>query len=564
MFRVSLCGKNKHRLTITRRPSTNRTGQACKTSWRESSERTYSQAAVHPIQVKPMKESCNVFRAGLYLRLSREDENDGVSGSIQNQRDFLTRYCLQRGFTIVDVYADDGWSGTSFDRPDWKRLIVDIESGRINCVVTKDLSRLGRDYIMTGYYLEKYFPERRVRYVAVNDSIDTFEDSGGNDLSPFRSVINDMYARDISKKVRTALHTKKLNGHFIGSVPPYGYRKSTEDKHRLVIDEETAPVVRRIYQMFISGGSKLGIANQLTAEGVPTPSQVKQLTATQKRHPGVWNEVIIHRILRNPTYIGNLTQNRARKINYKVDTKMELPESDWIVVEGTHDPIVSAEDFNLARRLSDKRSYVSRRNGAAHLLSGLACCGTCGGRMTFAHETGQRIYMVCAAWRKHPKLGLCTSHSCREADVNARVLAALRKEARSLDKGQIAEAAMQTDRPAAAPQTELDHLRGQLEEIKTVLSHLYMDKARGVVTEADFLDMSARFGEKRETIARRMQNIEVEMNRRRPGNDREQMVAALERFLTFKQPDRAALVVLIDSVEVFPDKRIRIHYNFRT
>ena len=510
-----------------------------------------------------MKDNLKTFNVGLYLRLSREDENDGVSGSIQNQQDFLTRYILGQGWNLTDVYADDGFSGTNFQRPSFERLISDIENGRINCVVTKDLSRLGRDYIMTGHYLEKYFPSKKVRYIAVNDGIDTFEDSGGNDLSPFRSVINDMYAKDISKKVRTALHTKKLNGKFIGTVPPYGYQKSLEDKHRLEPDPNTAPIVRRIYQMFIEGNSKLGIANQLSAENIPTPSQSKGLKATQKRHKGVWNEVIIGRILTNPTYIGNLTQNRSKKINYKVDNKVNLPDSDWIVVEGTHEPIVTTEDFKLVQQLNTKRNYVRRDNRAAHLLSGLVRCGTCGSPMTFAHESAERSYIVCSAWRKHPKLGLCTSHSYRESKVNARVIEALRNEALSLNKDKIADSALSTDDSTTAAQSEFARLNGQLDDIKTALASLYMDKVRGVITEDDFMDMSARFNSQRESIASRTKQLQDEENQRNQmGNNREQVLAILEEFLTFEAVDRATLAMLIHKVEIFPEKELKIHFNF--
>ena len=234
-----------------------------------------------------MYDNYKIFNVGIYLRVSQEDEKEGQSESIGNQQDFITRYVLEQGWNLTNVYIDDGWSGLNFERPDFKRMIADIESKKINLVITKDLSRLGRDYIDTGYYLERYFPQKNVRYIAINDGIDTFSQNGNTDMSPFKAVINDMYAKDISNKVRTALHTKKLKGDFIGSVAPYGYMKDPNNKGKLIIEEETAEVVKQIFEIFLEGGTKLGIANKLSMQGVPTPSQSKNLKATQKRHKGV-------------------------------------------------------------------------------------------------------------------------------------------------------------------------------------------------------------------------------------------------------------------------------------
>ena len=243
----------------------------------------------------------------LYLRLSRDDGTEKDSESILNQKEFLLDYAKKHGLNVVGIFADDGWSGLSFDRPDFKRMLTMIERGGINTVITKDMSRLGRDYIQVGYYLDKYFPMHGVRYIAVNDAVDTGEMNSTNDMTPFRAVFNDMYAKDISKKVRTALETKKNSGKFIGSLAPYGYKKNRHDKNHLVIDEETAFFVRRIYKEFLAGETILGIAHKLSSDNIPTPSAHKNLTATQRYFKGIWNDAIIRRILTNPTYAGNLT-----------------------------------------------------------------------------------------------------------------------------------------------------------------------------------------------------------------------------------------------------------------
>ncbi len=350
-----------------------------------------------------------MYRAGLYVRLSRDDGADKVSESIKNQQDFLLRYAAEQGFEVAEIYADDGWSGTNFDRPAFQRMIRDIEEKKINLVLTKDLSRLGRDYILTGHYLERYFPEHQIRYIAVNDGIDTFENSIANELNPFKAVMNDMYARDISNKVRTALTTKKQNGKFIGAFAPFGYQKSAEDKNKLEVDPLTAPTVKRIFQLFLSGESMKRIAQRLTQEGVLTPSKQRQAQRGADR----WNDVMIKRILTNETYIGNLTQNRTRKINYKLKKKQRLEKEQWITVEHTHQGIVSQEAFRQTQILLGKRTYRPiRREGKEHRLSGLVYCADCGSKMTFLGE-----YLVCSNWRKDSKN--CSSHSIREQEAEA-------------------------------------------------------------------------------------------------------------------------------------------------
>ena len=304
--------------------------------------------------------------------------------------------------------------------------------------MTKDLSRLGRDYIEVGKYIDKYFPSHGIRYIAVNDGIDTESASSTNDMTPFRAVFNDMYAKDISKKVRTALTTKKLGGKFIGSQPPYGYKKDPNDKNHLIIDEETAVYVRQIYKDFLAGDTILGIAHKLSINKVSTPSQQKNLTATQKNFKGIWNDAIIRRILTNPTYAGNLAQNMTRKVSYKVDKKVRLPQNEWIIIKNTHEPIISQKDFDAAAEILSKRSYhKKKRAGKPHLLSGLVFCKDCGGSMSFVRGSETRTYLVCSRWRKNAKLGICTSHSIRESYVEDIIKEKLKELASAINTSEI-------------------------------------------------------------------------------------------------------------------------------
>ena len=509
-----------------------------------------------------MFNNYQLFNVGIYLRLSQEDEKDGQSESIGNQRDFITRYVLEQNWNITDIYIDDGYSGLNFNRPDFKRMISDIEKNRINLVITKDMSRLGRDYIDTGHYLERYFPSKNIRYIAINDGIDTFSNSNNNDMSPFKAVINDMYAKDISKKVKTALYTKKMKGEFIGSVPPLGYQKDSHNKGKLIIEPVTSEIVKRIFSMFLSGGTKLGIANILSSEGIPTPSASKNLTATQKKHKGVWNDNIINRILTNPTYIGNLTQNRAKTINYKVGKKINLSEQDWIVIEDTHEPIISVEDFNTVQHIMKTKNYV-KKDKKPHLLSGLVKCSDCGGGMTFVKESPTRTYMVCMTWRKHAKLGLCTAHTIREDYVLKYVTDTLKELAsKHLNKGKILDNT-KIDNPVPKYEKELQDLNNQLEQIKTYISSLYKDKVKGIITDTDFVELSNDFNNERTTIVKRISEIQAKISHNEQIENNSSFTEnLLEKFLEFETIDRQTLVLLINKIEVFQDKKIKMHFNF--
>lgn len=355
-------------------------------------------------------------RVGVYLRLSREDEGGpGESQSIENQRRIVSEYLTGQNWSVAAEYVDDGFSGMKTERPAFRRLLRDIEAGRIDTVVTKDLSRLGRDYLATGEYLERYFPEHGVRYIAVGDHIDTAGAEGAGFMTPLLSVFNDLYARDISRKVRAALNSKKAAGQFIGARPPYGYRKDAQDRGHLVPDPETAPTVRWMFRRYAAAGSVLGLAKALTRRGVPTPAGAPD---------GVWNDTTVRRILTNPTYAGHLTQNRSRKVSPKSEKRARLPRSDWIVVTDTHTPLVTEEEFSGVQELLGRRGY-RRADGRRHVLSGLVFCADCGGGMSYA-RSGDRTYLVCQRSRRSGELRQCTSHCVREDAVEEAVRTCLR------------------------------------------------------------------------------------------------------------------------------------------
>lgn len=298
--------------------------------------------------VPSLSPSQAIWRAALYTRLSREDGDKPESDSIANQRSLLEDFAArQPDLQVIGQYSDDGFTGTNFQRPDFQRMIADIEAGKINCVIVKDLSRFGRDYINSGRYLERWFPEHGVRFLAINDHIDS-ENGPYDMLLPFKNVFNEQYARDISNKVKSAMQSKQRQGQFIGAFASYGYRKDPEDHNKLLIDPCAAAVVQRIFDLYEQGNGKIRIAKLLNEEGIPCPSEYKKLNG-ERYHNGqklgkttYWTYSTIHRMLKNQMYIGNMEQGRApRQIMH--GRAKQLDRSQWTVVEGTHEPIISRD-----------------------------------------------------------------------------------------------------------------------------------------------------------------------------------------------------------------------------
>ena len=297
------------------------------------------------------------YRAGLYCRLSKDDEQRGESTSIGTQRSMMTDYCTERGYEIVNIYVDDGYSGLNFNRPGFQELLDDIEQGRINLVVTKDLSRLGRDYIMTGYYSEIYFPSKDVRYIAIADGFDSLNAS--NEIAPFKNILNDMYARDISHKVKNAKRQHAKNGRLIASHAPYGYCKDG-DGTRLIIDPIAAETVRRIFSLALDGLGEIAIAKELESQKIPAPSYYRyqngdarfaEYAPVKYDEPYRWSYGTISKILKDPVYTGTLVSLKTEVVNCKTKQRISVPDSRRIITQDAHDAIISAEDFERVQQI---------------------------------------------------------------------------------------------------------------------------------------------------------------------------------------------------------------------
>ena len=508
------------------------------------------------------------YHAALYIRLSKEDESEGPSQSVQNQESLLREFVQQHRLSVYDTYVDDGWSGTNFDRPDFQRMIGDIEARKVNMVITKDLSRLGRDYIMTGHYMERYFPEHRVRYISLLDGIDTGVDSTANDITPFRAIMNDMYAKDISKKIKSVKRDKQRKGQFIGGKPVYGYKMHPTEKNKIVIDEEVAPVVRRIFALALSGMSCRNIATRLNQEGVPTPATYANLpVARPGPYTGLWSSERISEMLQNETYIGNMVQGRSVKISYKSKKCLRQAPANWVVVEGTHEPLVDGETFRKVQLLVGSRKHTRSRT-YDFLLKGLIFCHECGYPLAVLNRKNARgedvLYFVCRTYQRFTKAGVCTCHSIKEKTVTDAVVAKVREVCQACLKPDellpMAREAVENAGKGSGLKMELQDLQSRIDSLTAKLDRMYTDRLNGLLPEADFQRIFSRIKGEREQLEEKRKALAFQQKSLVPSEDRAREL--VQRFIETAGESRELLVSLIERVELTEDKEVIIKFRF--
>ena len=508
------------------------------------------------------------YHAALYIRLSKEDESEGPSQSVQNQESLLREFVQQHRLSVYDTYVDDGWSGTNFDRPSFQRMIADIEAKKVNMVITKDLSRLGRDYIMTGHYMERYFPEHRVRYISLLDGIDTGVDSTANDITPFRAIMNDMYAKDISKKIKSVKRDKQRKGQFIGGKPVYGYKMHPTEKNKIVIDEEVAPIVRWIFALALSGMSCRNIATLLNQEGIPTPATYANLpVARPGPYTGLWSSERISDMLQNETYIGNMVQGRSVKISYKSKKCLKQNPANWVVVEGTHEPLVDAETFQKVRMLVNSRRHTRSRT-YDFLLKGLIFCHECGYPLAVLNRKNAKgedvLYFVCRTYQRFTKAGVCTCHSIKEKTVTDAVIAKVREVCQAyLNPDEllpVAQEAVENAGKQSSLESELQALQSKIDSLTVNLDRMYADRLSGLLSEADFQRIFGRIKLEREQLEEKRQ--ELELQKKSPVRSEDRARELVQRFIETAGESRELLVSLIERVELTEDKEIIIKFRF--
>lgn len=508
------------------------------------------------------------YHVGLYIRLSKEDESEGQSESVTNQLSLLTAFAKEHKLCVFDTYIDDGWSGTNFDRPAFQHMIADIEAKKVNMVITKDLSRLGRDYIMTGHYMERYFPENRIRYISLLDGIDTGIESTANDITPFRAIMNDMYAKDISKKIKSVKHDKQRKGLFIGGKPLYGY-KMAEKKNKIVIDEEAAPMVRRVFGMALEGLSCRQIAARLNVEKVPTPATYAGLNQGRTGpYAGMWSSERISDMLQNETYIGNMVQGRSKKINYKSKKCVRQPRENWIVVEGTHEPLIDRDTFDKVQQLLGSRK-TTRSRTYDFLLKGLIYCHECGYPLAVINRPNARgedcLYFVCRTYQRFTKAGVCTCHSIKEQTVTQAVIEKVREVCENYVRTEellpTAEKAVEEANQANSQEKEAAALKAKIESLTAHLDRMYMDRLSGILEEQDFERIYQRAKQERAALEQKLSGLETPTYE--PEKQKKLARELVNRFVDGAWSNREVLVSLIERVELTEDKQIIIHFRFR-
>ena len=436
-------------------------------------------------------------------------------------------------------------------------------------VITKDLSRLGRDYILTGHYMERYFPEHRVRYIALLDGIDTGVDSTANDITPFRAIMNDMYAKDISKKISSVKHDKQRKGLFIGGKPVYGYKMHPTEKNKIVIDEDVAPIVQRIFGMALDGMSCRQIAVQLNNEGIPTPATYAGLTVSAPGpYTGLWSSERVSDMLQNETYIGSMVQGRTRKINYKSKKCIKQDRRDWVVVEGTHEPLIDRETFEKVRVLINSRRRTRSRT-YDFLLKGLIFCHECGYPLAVINRkmaSGEdRLIFVCRTYQRFTKAGVCTSHTIKVESVTQAVMEKMREVCgaylqadRLLPQAQreVARALAEADN-----EKEINSLKARIDSLTAHLDKVYMDKLSGVLEEADFQRIYGKVKADRSALEQRLSQLDRPDFS--PAEQLDLTKKLTERFLETASANRELLVSLIERIELTADKQIIIKFRFK-
>ena len=517
------------------------------------------------------------FRVGLYIRLSREDGDKEESSSVTNQREILKRYVSeQENFFIVKEYVDDGWTGTNFDRPKFKEMIADIEAGIIDTVITKDLSRLGRERLGVGHYTEIYFPEHNVRYIALLDNIDTYMDAGMNDMAPFKGVINDMYVRDISKKIRSSLIERKKAGNFLGVTAPYGYKKDPNNKFHLVINEKEAEVVKRVFRLYLEGNGLTKIAQILTKDGVPVPGESRNIGKTRKTALySSWKQTTIRRILDKRVYLGELVQFKRRKINYKSKRRITVPEEERYICKGTHEAIIDEEDFDTVQNILKKnKSFKGTKHD--YLFKGLLYCAECGARLNITYSNyalkkyGEYRYTTICYSYSRLYSDICTRHSNSIPELEEVLIKHIKevcsryiKENLQDELISMAKKQKQLELKQISNEKRLETLEQKIADIGLYIKNLYMDKAKGVVSENDYISLVSDFTKDRDNLIKEKEELITIINNQKPQIDETAKIEKLAKeFISLEKPTKQLLNELIEKITISENKEINIYFKF--
>jgi len=516
-------------------------------------------------------ETKTIYNAALYCRLSRDDNNGNMeSNSIQSQRDMLTGYAKEHGYNVYDCYVDDGYTGTMFDnRPNFQRMLDDIRLGRINMVLTKDLSRLGRNYIMIGQYRDFFFPEHGVRYIAINDGYDGLNED--NDIAAFKDILNEMYSKDISKKMRSARKVAAAQGKFMGRRPPYGYKRSETNKHALVIDERVSGVVKRIFALYAGGESARHIGCILTSEGILPPNEfyfrsLGQSNPYRSKLP-VWGSASIMGLLKQQVYIGHTVQGKVFQASHKLKKRIVADPKDWIIVENTHEPLIDTDLWNSvqarikSQKEQKKRSIIKVSSlKEVSMFSGLVKCQDCGGLMAYnVKTTGNNKYYVyrCSTYANNGR-GACSVHMIHQSALETVLLndilhyakLADSEESALIDRLMKANAATRLNSVKDCKK-RLNDVKKRISDIDGLIKRLFEEKAAGNLPDTVFKKLVADYDTEQQGLNENLVTLNNELaDCETKAGDITAWVSKIKECISLNTLDRPTLIELVEGITV--------------
>lgn len=516
----------------------------------------------------------------LYCRLSQDDKQEGDSNSIINQKKILKKYALDRGYTNIQFYIDDGVSGTTFNRAGFQSMIADVETGKVKRVIVKDMSRLGRDYLQVGMYTEIFFPEHDVHFIAVNDGVDSNQED--NEFTPFRNIINEWYAKDTSKKIRAVKRSKGMAGEHIGSHPPYGYMKNPENKKEWIIDEEAAEVVREIFRLCVGGYGPTRIAHILTEREIlcPTYYALEKGGKPRTALPAdkyTWNGPVVAKILDRMDYLGHTVNFKTRVKSYKVHKTIYNSPDQWKVFEGTHEAIIDKETFEIVQKIRAGKRRPTRM-GEMPMFSGLLYCADCGRKLSFhrkADEPAEKHHYLCENYRSNT--ANCTMHYIRNVVVERIVLENLKEVIQYVSNYEdefvrmIMDSDMrQRNRELSQKKKRLAEIQKRIGELDTIFQRIYEDNIIGKLSDERFMKMSKRYEDEQHTLQTEADEIQSELQQEEKKSvDVKRFLAIVKKYTDLTELTPEILREFIDKIIVHaPDKssgrrlqEIEIIYN---
>ncbi|WP_250277552.1 recombinase family protein [[Clostridium] colinum] len=514
------------------------------------------------------------FKVGMYLRISRDDGKQNESESITNQKALIQSFIDEReDFELVSIKVDDGYSGSDFERPGFKELMEEVKQKKINCIIVKDFSRFGRNFVEVSKYIEEIFPFMEVRFISINDDYDSINGDNTNLIVPFKNLINDAYLRDISMKVRSQLEIKKKNGQFIGAFATYGYLKDPNDKNKLVVDEYAAKIVQEIFKLKLEGYSHIKIAEKLNKDGILSPQEYKKHIGLnfnngfKSKSIGKWHHNAIIRILTNPVYIGVLEQGKTTTLNYKVKKKIQNDKEKWVISENSHKAIIDKNTFEMVQSLMRSDTRIATNKDKLFLLSGILYCADCGStliRKNYGKPDKRYIYYVCSGAIK--KNG-CTKHSIRDIVIEDAVLQAIKVHIKALlDIEKMIENLKElsyTENKIQKLDTNINDNKNSIIKLQERKFKVYEDFKDGLINKDEYIKFSGILEDKINILEKSTKTLKNKLKNLIDGNSEEQQfIKYFTQYKDIEKLDRKLVVSLIEKIYVYEDLRISIKFRF--